>query len=76
MVAIEDLEVIGARGLRPGQFKRFRGKRGDDGGRRPAGEFRVTFAAPVRGPICLGHSCHFGLGLFVPEVPQLTLSPK
>ena len=26
----------------------------------------TTFAAPVRGPLCLGHSCHFGLGLFLP----------
>ncbi len=58
--------VIGARGLRPIQFKRFRSKPGDDGGRRPAGGFRITFAAPARGPLCLGHSCHFGLGLFVP----------
>jgi len=26
---------------------------------------RLTFAEPVRGPLCLGHSSHFGLGLFV-----------
>ena len=26
----------------------------------------LTFDAPVRGPISLGHSSHFGLGLFVP----------
>lgn len=25
---------------------------------------RLTFAEPVRGPLCLGHSSHFGLGLF------------
>jgi CRISPR-associated protein Csb2 len=59
---------IAARGLRPIQFKRFRQKRGDDGGARPAGAFRVTFPQPVRGPICLGHSSHFGLGLFVPAL--------
>jgi CRISPR-associated protein Csb2 len=29
----------------------------------------LVFPAPVRGPICLGHSSHFGLGLFVPEEP-------
>ncbi|MGA2660424.1 MAG: type I-U CRISPR-associated protein Csb2 [Verrucomicrobiota bacterium] len=29
-------------------------------------EVRIQFAAPVTGPICLGHSSHFGLGLFVP----------
>jgi CRISPR-associated protein Csb2 len=65
VVAIEAVERIGRAGLRPIQFKRFRGKRGDDGGRRPAGAFRVVFARPVQGPLCLGHSCHFGLGLFL-----------
>ncbi len=53
--------------LRPIQFKRYRQKRGDDGGRRPAGAFRITFPKKVSGPICLGYSSHFGLGLFVPE---------
>jgi len=48
------------------QFKRFRQKRGDDGGRRLAGAFRLTFPYPVSGPICLGHSAHFGMGLFLP----------
>jgi len=57
----------GARGLRPIQFKRYRQKRADDGGRRPSGVFRIIFPKPVHGPICLGHSAHFGLGLFVPE---------
>jgi CRISPR-associated protein Csb2 len=58
-------ELIGAHRLRPIQFKRFRSKAGDDGGRRPAGGFRITFESAVRGPICLGHACHFGLGLFI-----------
>jgi CRISPR-associated protein Csb2 len=66
VVAIDDVDVMGAGGLRPIEFERFRNKQGDDGGRRPAGAFRITFAAPVRGPLCLGHSCHFGLGLFLP----------
>lgn len=39
-------------------------------GRRPPEDFcyaiRLTFAAPVAGPIAIGHSSHFGLGLFVP----------
>jgi CRISPR-associated protein Csb2 len=26
----------------------------------------LNFPEPVKGPISLGHSCHFGLGLFVP----------
>jgi CRISPR-associated protein Csb2 len=66
IVSIDDLEWIGPHRLRTIQFKRFRSKPGDDGGRRPAGGFRITFAAPIRGPLCLGHSCHFGLGLFLP----------
>jgi CRISPR-associated protein Csb2 len=54
--------------LRPIQFQRVRGrKRGDDGGRRPSGAFRIRFAVPAQGPLCLGHSAHFGLGLFWPE---------
>jgi hypothetical protein len=56
IVSIEDEELIGPRRLRAIQFKRFRRKAGDDGGRRPAGGFRITFAASVRGPLCLGHS--------------------
>jgi len=51
---------------RPIQFKRYRRKVSDDGGRRLAGSFRLTFPVEVHGPICLGHSCHFGLGLFAP----------
>jgi CRISPR-associated protein Csb2 len=27
---------------------------------------KLTFSEPVKGPISLGASCHFGLGLFVP----------
>lgn len=54
-------------GLRPIQFKRFRQKRGDDGGRRASGFFRLVFPRVIRGPISLGHSSHFGLGMFIPE---------
>lgn len=56
---------IGVRKLRPIQFRRFRQKAGDDGGRRPSGAFRILFPVPVAGPISLGHSSHFGLGMFV-----------
>ncbi len=71
VIAVEPLEGLGPAGaLRPIQFQRFRQKRGDDGGRRPNGAFRLTFAAPVHGPLCLGHSCHFGLGLFLPAPPS------
>jgi len=66
--AVDEHGVFGIdkRNLRPIQFKRFRQKRGDDGGNRPAGFFRIDFGRNVAGPIALGHSCHFGLGLFVP----------
>ena len=30
---------------------------------------RLTFPEPISGPLCLGHSSHFGLGLFA-AVPQ------
>jgi CRISPR-associated protein Csb2 len=58
---------IGARKHRPLQFKRFRRKRGDDGGKRLSGAFRITFPNKIQGPVALGHSCHFGMGLFLPE---------
>jgi CRISPR-associated protein Csb2 len=49
---------------RPIEFKRYRRKASDDGGRRLAGAFRLTFRQPVRGPITLGWSSHFGMGQF------------
>lgn len=33
----------------------------------PGHRFQLRFPQPVSGPICVGHSCHFGLGLFVPS---------
>ncbi len=62
---IEPLDGIGAHRLRPLQFQLYRRKRGDDGGQRPRGAFRLRFPSPVTGPIAVGHSCHFGLGLFL-----------
>ena len=64
---LNDEHRCSAHSLRPIQFKRFRQKRTDDGGRRPAGAFKIVFPQDVTGPICLGHSSHFGLGLFVPN---------
>ena len=50
------------------EFKRFRSRKSpDDGGRRRSGFFKLQFPEPVRGPISLGHSAHFGMGLFLPE---------
>jgi CRISPR-associated protein Csb2 len=66
IVCIDTLDACGVPArLRPNQYHRDRQKPGDDGGRRPCGAFRLTFAAPLHGPLSLGHSCHFGLGLFV-----------
>jgi CRISPR-associated protein Csb2 len=65
--SIEPSDGIGPRKVRSIQFKSFRQKANDDGGRRPKGAFRIVFVEPVRGPLCVGHSCHFGLGLFLPE---------
>jgi CRISPR-associated protein Csb2 len=66
-VSVEPLNEehrCGIRKLRPIQFKRFRQKRDDDGGQRAASAFRIIFSEAVRGPIALGYSSHFGLGLF------------
>lgn len=34
---------------------------------RPAFCYRITFSQPIHGPICIGHSGHFGLGAFDPR---------
>ncbi len=34
---------------------------------RQAYYLRIEFESPVTGPICIGHSAHFGLGLFIPK---------
>lgn len=73
-VAIDFLEDrrLGPRRLLPIQFRRARRKTGDDGNRRAAAGFRIIWGRPIRGPLCLGHSCHFGLGLFLPVRPPRT----
>jgi CRISPR-associated protein Csb2 len=66
---------LGPQKRRPLEFKRFRQKRSDDGGRRLCGSFRVIFPKSITGPIALGHSCHFGLGLFLPIMDGGTVQP-
>jgi CRISPR-associated protein Csb2 len=67
-IEIELLETTQAHPpLRAIQFKLERRKPGDDGASRQRGLFRLRFPHPVSGPIALGHSSHFGLGLFVPD---------
>ena len=51
------------RGFRPIEFFRYR-QRGSNGG--GAFNFCLEFQEPINGPLALGFSCHFGLGLFVP----------
>lgn len=56
---------------RPIEFSRFRSRKSsDDGGRRRSGAFRLSFPEPVLGPICLGHSLHFSMGLFLPVAEE------
>ncbi|MCX6864799.1 MAG: type I-U CRISPR-associated protein Csb2 [Verrucomicrobia bacterium] len=71
-IMIEPLEEngvfrLGARRHRPIEFQRFRQKHGDDGGKRLSGAFRITFPREIPGPISLGHSSHFGMGLCFPQ---------
>jgi CRISPR-associated protein Csb2 len=61
------LEQVGRTpAFRPFQFHRGRRKPGDDGPNRATAAFRLEFGREVRGPLCLGHASHFGLGLFLP----------
>jgi len=41
-------------------------KLGDDGGPRLA--LQIASPNEIGGPLALGHSSHFGLGLFMPEI--------
>lgn len=47
-------------------FKRYRrGKQSPPSGN-PYG-FRLSFPEEVKGPVALGHGCHYGLGIFTPD---------
>jgi len=65
---MEPLDAIhvGSRRLRPLEFQnqRFHGE--GSRGAQIGTAFKLTFAAPVPGPLALGYASHFGLGLFVP----------
>ncbi len=67
---IDDTHPLWAGRPRPFAFRRGRSRPGDDGLRRPFGLFRVTFSAPLSGPVCLGYASHYGLGLFLPDPCQ------
>lgn len=54
--------------LLPGEGRKFLVRRGSkDGPPGPLSWFRLTFPQELEGPLCLGASCHFGMGRFVPE---------
>jgi CRISPR-associated protein Csb2 len=63
---IADTDSAWAGRPRPFEFVRGRARPGDDGYGRPFGLFKITFEAPIQGPLCLGYACHYGLGLFLP----------
>lgn len=71
-VDIRNLDHVkaGGRRLLPMQFQRHRkqtsGLQADRYGR----FIELTFPTPIRGPLCLGFGCHFGLGLFSPCDPS------
>ena len=52
-----------AEGLLPFEFFRHRNTGSNGGG---AFNFLLEWTEPVAGPVALGFSCHYGLGLFVP----------
>jgi CRISPR-associated protein Csb2 len=62
---VEALGVLPCR-ARAAEFERRRERGEDDGYPRPFGAFRLTFSAPIDGPLCLGYGDHYGLGLFLP----------
>lgn len=67
-IALQQLQEIsvGKQKCRPIHFHRFRSKRGIIQPDRQGSFWRLTFAAPITGPLALGYSSHFGLGLFAP----------
>ena len=61
--ALGTIEIHGRR-RRPVHFRRFRSRRGLTQPDTSGSFWRLTFAAPIEGPLALGFGCHFGLGLF------------
>lgn len=52
--------------LKPWQFNLKRRKKNDVSPDTSGSFWRIEFNESIQGPISLGHSCHFGLGLFKP----------
>ena len=62
-VTIHDKNMYGS-GIKPHDFFRWR-QHGSVGNDRPY-NIHLEFEDPVRGPISLGYSSHYGLGMFAP----------
>lgn len=60
--------------FRPICFQRFRTKRVKHQPDRQGSFWRLAFDKPVQGPLALGFTCHFGLGMFRPMSPVDTLA--
>lgn len=69
---LQRLDTISGRGheRRPVHFHRFRSKRGLTQPDKLGGFWRLIFERPVPGPLALGFGCHYGLGMFRPELPE------
>lgn len=68
-VAIEvfdEVDIGKGRKRRPIHFRRFRSRRGLTQPDRIGSFQRLTFPEPIAGPLALGFSSHYGLGLFRP----------
>jgi CRISPR-associated protein Csb2 len=63
---LDEIDVGRGRRCRPIHFRRFRSRHGLPQPDRIGSFWRLTFPAPVPGPLALGFACHFGLGLFAP----------
>lgn len=74
METVDEIDVGRNRKRHPIHFHRFRSRRGFAQPDRLGSFWRLTFPAPVQGPLALGFACHFGLGLFVPRFAANVLS--
>lgn len=64
---IEHIHAVKLKGSKSIPWHRFRRQRVNGGGKHASIRghgFRITFEAPVKGPLVAGYGCHFGLGQF------------
>jgi CRISPR-associated protein Csb2 len=69
---------VGGEPVTPAAFRSAR-SRGTGNPRQPdvrGAFFRLVFPQPIQGPLALGYACHFGMGMFVPQlVADVTTDP-